>query len=102
MAGLAFGAAGAVGGREDDVIAWLDAGDVGSDLLDDAGSLMAEDGGQRRGVHTVAHDGVGVADTGGDHPHPCLVGPDVVQVQLLDGQRLALLTRDCCGDDCHD
>ena len=79
-----------------------DAGDARADLLDDARPLVAQDGGQWRRVHPVAHDGVGVADTGGDHPDPRLVGTDVIQVQLLDGQRPALFARNRRGNDCHD
>src|SRR5690606_41031420 len=57
------------------VVALLDAGDAGTDGLDDAGALVPEDGGELVGVRPLAHDLVGVADPGTGDPHADLPGP---------------------------
>jgi hypothetical protein len=78
-----------------------DAGHVRADRFDDARPLVPQDGGQGRRVDAVADDGVGVADAGGDHPDPGLVGPEIIQLELLERQRLALLARDRRGNGWH-
>src|SRR5690349_4770016 len=66
VAGVAAGAGTAAGEAEHDAVAGRDAGDRGADLLHDARALVAEYRRKRRGVPLVAHDRVGVTDTGGD------------------------------------
>ena len=70
---------------EDDVVADLEAGDVGAEFLDDAGALVAADDrspGQRdvTGVHVV----VAVADAGGGELDPHLTRRGRIDLDFLD------------------
>ena len=71
------------------MVADLDAGDVGADLLDDAGALVAEHVGEHLGRQEAAHGDVGVAQAGGDDAHQHLVGARPVEVDLGEGEGLA-------------
>src|SRR5690625_4425835 len=93
----AEGALAAVGRAEHDVVPHLDPADLGTNPLDDAGTLVAEDGRLRHRVDAVAGDGVGVADAGAHHPYAHLGRARCVQLELLDDERGALLAGDGSG-----
>ena len=68
---------------EHHVITRGDGGDLGSDCLDDAGSLVAQH--NRRLIGSVARDDaqIGVADSGSDDPHEHLVRAQIVDMKLF-------------------
>ena len=84
--------------RQHDVVADLDAGDVGADGLDHAGALVAADDRRGRDRALAARQHVGVAHAGADDAHEQLVGPRVGQLDLLDRVRLVLGAQDGGGD----
>ena len=74
-------------------------GDIVAHRLDDAGALVAQ---HERAIHreaavAVDHVQVAVADAGGDGAHQHLAAPRLVDVDLLDGQRLVHLAEDGSG-----
>ncbi len=69
------------------MVALGDPGDVGADLLDDAGALVAEDPGEHLGRQAVAQREVGVAQAGRHDAHQHLVGARLVEVDLLEDER---------------
>jgi hypothetical protein len=71
--------------RQQDLVAGGDRGDRGADGLDHAGTLVAEDAGQREGQGADRDAEVGVAETGGDDADDHLVGAGLVQLDV--GQR---------------
>ena len=78
----------------DDVVAGLDVGDVGADLLDDAGRLVAEHGGQRVRVQPLDEVQVGVAQPGAGRAHQHLARSWLAQADILDDQRLVHFVQD--------
>ena len=60
----------------------------GADRLDDAGRLVAEDGGRRERVEAVDEVQVAVADAAGDGAHEHLAPDGLVDVDVLDRERL--------------
>ena len=62
--------------------------DLQPDLLDDPGRLVAEDGGRGERVEAVDEVEVAVADAGGDGAHQHLAPDGLVDVDVLDGERL--------------
>lgn len=79
----------------DDVIAGLDFGDLGSDGVDDAGSLVAEDGGALEGVEAVDAVEVGVANAAGGGVNADLVTDGVGDVDLAEGEVFVGVIEDC-------
>lgn len=72
------------------MVARLDAGNPGTDILHHRPALVTEDGGEnpfrvlpRQGIS------VGVADAAGDHAQQDLAGPRAFNVHHLDAERLA-------------
>ena len=59
-----------------------------ADLLDDPRRLVAEDGGRGEGVEAVDEVQVAVADAGGDDAHEHLAARGLVDVDVLDRERL--------------
>lgn len=101
------GVAGAAGGGpvEDDLVAGRDVGDALADGDDGAGTLVAEDGGQRHPHGAVGQGQVGVADPGGGEPHPDPAGAGLGQLDAGDLQRGPRGGYDGgtdCGTDGHD
>ena len=81
--------------QRDHVVADGERGDVGPDLLDDPGSLVAED--RRRVSGGVGAGGgveVGVADAAGGEADQDLSRPRLGELDLLDDERLAELLED--------
>ena len=80
----------------DDVIADPHRGDVLADRLDDAGALVAQHEGPIEREAAVAVDDVqiAVADAGGNGADQHLAAPRLVDVDLLDRQRLVHLAED--------
>jgi hypothetical protein len=76
----------------DDVVALLHARDPRTDIDDDAGALMAQNGGEQPfRIGARERKLVGVADTGGLHLDQNLPGLGSVEVDLHDVERLGLL-----------
>lgn len=82
------------GPADDHFVAHLDLGDSRTDLLDDAGSLMAEDCRERHAHVTRPRDRVGVADAGGHDAYQRLPATGRFQLDLLPGERSVLLLHD--------
>ncbi len=85
--------------KRDDVIAGLQRGDAGADLAHDAGAFVAEDG--REDAFRVGarqRVGVGVADAGRHDLDQHLAGLRALDVDDLDGERLARLPGNGCAD----
>jgi len=79
-------------------IAGREARHVLADCHHHAGALVAEHGGQRRIVVTVAAVLVGLAHAAGDDPHQQLVGTRIGEIERLDRERAEALARDRRGD----
>ena len=73
--------------------------DLQPDRLDDAGGLVAEDGGGRERVEAVDEVQVAVADAGGDGAHEHLAADGLVDVDVLDRERLVRTVEDGCFHD---
>ena len=73
----------------DDVIARLDVGHFLADLLNDAGGLVAEDGGRREHPQTLDEVQVGVADAAGDGADEYLAAAGLIDVDVVDLEWLA-------------
>jgi hypothetical protein len=87
--------------QREDAIADGDAVDAVADGLDDAGALVAENGGRvARRVRARGGVEVGVAHAAGLEAHEHLAGPGLGEVDLLDHQRRAELLEDG-GADLH-
>src|SRR5262249_48200397 len=81
--------------ERDDVVADGQRRDARSDLLHDAGALVAEHGREEPRRVAAAHGvGVGVADARGGEPDPALPPPRSVALDLLDLERPARLPQD--------
>jgi hypothetical protein len=81
------------------VVAGRDGRDARTDLLDHAGSLVAEDGrevGRQVALHVVV---VAVTDPGGGNPDPDLAGLRRRQLDFFDAKRLAKLVEHSCPQD---
>ena len=87
--------------QEHDVVTRHDRGDGLADGLHDARALVAEHGGQGSGVDAVADDRVGVADPGRDHPDANFGVAQVVEFELFESERCAVLAGDRGGDRGH-
>ena len=74
---------------DDHAVAGLDVAHARTDLLDDADSLVADDGRHR---HHDLHVGVGVAHSGCLDADVYLIGAQVVEFDRLQGVRPANLT----------
>lgn len=57
--------------------------------LDNAGSLVTEDGGQRRRIDPVSNEYVRVADSGRHHTDPDFIGPQGVQLKLFHCEKVS-------------
>jgi hypothetical protein len=71
------------------VVAGGDAGDVRSDGLDDARSLVAEDSGQGEGQTAARHTEVGVAQAGRHHADEDFAGAGLVECDIGERERRA-------------
>jgi hypothetical protein len=76
------------GEAADDVIARLNVGDLVADGLDDAGGLVAEDGGGGMRVGALYEVEVAVADAAGGGADDDLVGDRLVELDVLDREGL--------------
>jgi hypothetical protein len=72
----------------DDVIARLELAHLQPHRLDDAGGLVAEDGGGGERVEAVHEVQIAVADAGGHRAHQHLAADGLVDVDVLDRERL--------------
>src|SRR5260370_42566213 len=89
MAGHAFFAVAAEYRQAcDDVVAGLEVGDLRADFLDDAGGLVAEDGGGRPHVQAVDEMEIAMAYAAGDREHNDFALFGFVDIDLLDGEWL--------------
>jgi hypothetical protein len=86
---------------DDDVIAGGEFRYVVADGLDDAGALVAENGGVGRVVVAVAAVQVSLAHPARDDPDQRLVRPRVGQFERVDGERAEFFAHDG-GGDVHD
>lgn len=68
------------------MITGADGRDRSSHSLDDTGTLMSQDRGQGRGVHTVTNDRVRVADACGHHSHAYFGVAYLVEFELFNTQ----------------
>jgi hypothetical protein len=81
--------------ERDDVVPFLDAGHARPDIDDDAGAFVAEDGREQTlGVGAGQRELVGVTDAGGFDLDQHFAGFRSLQLDLRDGERLALLQCD--------
>jgi hypothetical protein len=81
--------------ERNDVVALLHAGHTRPDIDDDAGALVAEDGREQSfRIRAGQREVVGVTDAGGFHLDQHFGGFRPVELDLRDGERLALLQRD--------
>ena len=81
--------------ERNDVVALLHARHAWPDIDDDAGTLVAQNGGEQPfGIGARERELVGVADTGGLHLDQNLPGLGSVEVDLHDRERLGLLQCD--------
>src|SRR5947209_2087958 len=76
------------------MIAWLHIGDVGADLFDHAGRLVAEHRGERMRIQAFHEMQVGVAQPGDACADQHLAGPGLRQADILDHQRLVDFMQD--------
>jgi hypothetical protein len=85
--------------ERDDVVARLQRGDARSDRLDHSCALVPEHA--RRipaRVGTGRRVEVGMADAAGDDPNERLALLRLLQLDVLDDERLPELLQDCCAD----
>ena len=76
------------------MIALLHMPHIAADLFDDAGALMAIDGGQRAAPGAVDVMNVGVTDAAGLDLHLDVVRAGLGQLDILDHERLSELAAD--------
>ena len=76
------------------MIAGLDIGDVGADLLDDTGEFVAEHRRQRVRIEPFHEMQVGVTEPGDRGADQDLAGPGLLQADVLDHQRLVDFMQD--------
>jgi hypothetical protein len=86
---------------ENDMVSDLDPFAVVAHALDNARSLVPENGGELHGV--VSRDGVvvRVADTARNHADSDLIRPRFIPFQFLDDKRLTITIKDCTFCDRH-
>ena len=82
------------GERHRDLVADGVADDGVADLFDGARALVPQDERERRGDVTVLDGEVGVAQAGGGDLHEQFVRTDVVEDDLLEGERGVLAVKD--------
>jgi hypothetical protein len=84
------------------VVAGLDAGDVRADGLDDTGSLVAEDAGQRERQAAARRPEVRVAQARGHDSDQGLVGAGLVELHVGEGEgRASGLDHGCASGGGH-
>ncbi len=76
------------GQARDDVVARLHIGDVGADLLDDAGGLVPKHRGQRVRIKAFHEVQIGMAEAGDRRADQDLARARLRQADVLDDQRL--------------
>ena len=81
----------------DDVVAWRELGDVAADRLDDASRLMAEQHGQLLGDLALDVVEIAVAQAARHRVDQDLVGADVGECDLADGEVAGHFVEECCA-----
>ena len=79
----------------DHVVSGLQLRDLRAHLLDDAGAFVSVDSGEWSGNGLFPRNQVGMADADADYPHDHLVGPRLIELDLLDHEWTGLLSHDC-------
>src|SRR4029079_14241941 len=81
--------------QRNDMVAWLDAGDAGTDFLDDTAAFVTEDYREHAfGVGAGQCEGVGVTNARGDDANEHLAGLRTLQIDFLDAQWFACFPGD--------
>jgi hypothetical protein len=75
------------------VIADFEVIDAGSELFDSAGSFVAEHHRCGSGPVSVDHGEIGVAQTGRSNLHHHFAMPRIVELKLVDAERLRFVVR---------
>lgn len=78
------------------MITRLNIGHIFTHLFDNSSTLVSEHCRQRGRIHLIPDDQIGVADTDTDYPHEDLVVARLIEFDLLDLERCALLFRHGC------
>jgi hypothetical protein len=76
------------------MVAWLHFGDTGADVLDNAGSFVAEHDRLRHRVDLVADNHIGVAHAGRDDAHQHFVVTRLPEPKFLDDEWAAFFAYD--------